>query len=232
MVDESIVREVDERLKRSYGVSRLGNKRDPLDELIFIILSNKSREEIYFASFEALKERFPNWSDVAKATVEEIEETIRFGGLAGKKAQAIKQLLNAIEEETGKVDLSFLRKWNNESAEAFLRKLPGVGPKTARCVLSYSLDRPSFAVDANVARLMWRLGWSTHTHVTARVQDQLEDMIPSDIRLSLHVNFVVHGRSVCTQLGPRCDSCTLADLCPFAFKAIDAKPPSWHEARA
>lgn len=226
MVDESIVREVDERLRQSYGVSRLGNKKDPLDELIFIILSNKSREEAYFASFAALKERFPSWSEVAKATIEEIEETIRFGGLAGKKARAIKQLLNDIEEETGKVDLSFLRKLNDESAEAFLRKLVGVGPKTARCVLSYSLDRPAFAVDANVARLMWRLGWSTHKHVTARVQDQLEDIVPPDIRLSLHMNFVVHGRSVCTQIGPRCDACMLADLCPFALKAKDAKLPS------
>lgn len=216
-VNELIIREVDERLRRSYGVSRLGNKEDPLDELIFIILSNKSREEVYFATFEALKGRFLDWSQALDASTEEIAETIRFGGLAGKKALVIKQLLNAIVSEVGKTDLSFLRGLDDQAAEAFLRRLPGVGPKTARCVLSYSLDRPAFAIDANVSRLMLRLGWSEHEHVTARVQDHLQHMVPPDIRLSLHVNFVVHGRRVCKQKKPLCDACQLVDLCPSAF---------------
>lgn len=217
-VDVTTMREVDERLRRSYGVSRLGNKHDPLDELIFIVLSSKTREEIYFATFDALKRQFPSWDEAANASTEEIAETIRFGGLADKKARAIKLLLTAVISEVGKVDLSFLRDLDDESAETFLCRLPGVGPKTARCVLSYSLDRPAFAVDANVARLMRRLGWSDHTHVSKRVQDQLQELVPPDIRLSLHVNFVVHGRSICTQLRPRCGECVLADLCPGAFQ--------------
>lgn len=183
------MREVDARFRRSYGVSRLGNKEDPLDELIFIVLSNKSREEIYFATFEALKERFPSWDDAVDTPVEEIAETIKFGGLADKKARTIKSLLAAIVAKVGEADLSFLGELDDGSAEAFLRGLPGVGPKTARCVLSYSLNRPAFAVDANVARLMRRLGWSRHSHVTLRVQDEMQETIPPDIRFSLHVNF-------------------------------------------
>lgn len=158
--DDAVIREVDDRLRSTYGVSKLGNKEDPLDELIFIILSNKSRQEIYFATFAALKERFPSWDEAANAPLEDIADTIRFGGLADKKARSIKLLLSAIVAEVGKADLSFLHDLDDEAVESFLRTLPGVGPKTARCVLSYSLDRPAFAVDANVARLMRRLGWS------------------------------------------------------------------------
>jgi hypothetical protein len=95
-VNEGTVKEVDERLRQSYGVSRLGNKEDPLDELIFIVLSNKSREEIYFATFDALKVRFPSWDEAANATPEEIAEPIKFGGLADKKARTIKLLLSTI----------------------------------------------------------------------------------------------------------------------------------------
>ncbi len=198
----------------------MGNKEEPLDELIFIILSNKSREDIYLATFEALKKQFPNWDNAVDVSTEEIAKTIRFGGLAEKKARTIKSLLAAIVAKVGEADLSFLRNEGDASAESFLRELPGVGPKTARCVLSYSLGRQSFAVDANVARLMKRLGWSQHSYVTLRVQDEMQEMIPPDIRLSLHVNFVVHGRSVCTRLRPRCGACILSDLCPSAFAVL------------
>jgi endonuclease III len=119
----------------------LGNKEDPLDELIFIILSNKSREQIYFGTFDALKRRFATWDEAAEAPVAEIAETIRFGGLADKKSRAIKLLLEAIVTEIGRADLSSLHELDDASAEAFLRGLPGVGSKTARCVLSVVLQR-------------------------------------------------------------------------------------------
>jgi len=222
-VEEFLVREVDERLRRVYRVSRLGNKEDPLDELIFIILSGVTREAIYLATFDALRARFTTWDDAARAAPEEIEEAIRSGGLAGKKSRSIARLLAAVVAEVGHADLSFLRELDDAAIEIFLRRLPGVGPKTARCVLSYSLGRPAFAVDAHVSRLMRRLGWSDHHTLTLRIQDQLQTIVPSDIRLSLHVNFVVHGRAVCTELKPRCAECVLTDLCPSAFKKVDRR---------
>lgn len=213
-VEETVIREVDARLRRIYGISRLDNKEDPLDELIFIILSGKTREPIYRATFDALTRRFPTWDDAAKVGRAELEKTIHFGGLAEKKAASIERLLMAIVSEIGRADLSFLYGQDDASAETFLRRLPGVGPKTARCVLAYSLGRSAFAVDSNVARLMRRLQWSEHEVVTARVQDRLQALVPSEIRYSLHVNFVVHGRSICTALHPACGDCVLFDLCP------------------
>ncbi|MBK9712154.1 MAG: endonuclease III [Kouleothrix sp.] len=215
---QEIVREIDRRLCEVYGVSRLGNKDDPLDELIFIILSGATQETKYNATYDALRSAFPTWDDVAGTTPAAIEAIIRFGGLAKKKSTAIARLLAAIVDRVGRADLSFLRELNDEAAYVFLRQLPGVGPKTARCVLSYSLNRPAFAVDAHVERLMRRLGWTQHHRLTDRVHNRLQEIVPPDIRLSLHVNFVVHGRLICTERDPRCADCILADICPSAFR--------------
>jgi len=217
-VDGVVVREVDARLRRLHGVSRLENKEDPLDELIFVILSGLTREPIYMATYEALRARFPTWDEAAVAAPADIEASIWFGGLAGKKSRAITRLLTAIVARVGRADLSFLCELDDRTAETFLRQLPGVGTKTARCVLAYSLGRPAFAVDVHVSRLMRRLGWSDHGRLTMSAQDRLQEIVPPDIRLSLHVSFVVHGRTVCTALRPRCKDCILADLCPSAFE--------------
>lgn len=212
--EESVIREVDRRLRAEYGLSRLGNKEDPLDELIFIILSGKTAEATYQSTFGALKAQYPDWNIAARASVCEIEGTIRFGGLAGKKAAAISRLLRAVVDRVGQTDLTFLEDLGDAGAESFLRSLPGVGPKTARCVLAYSLGRQAFAVDAHVSRMAKRLGWSKHHRLTTRVQDRLQESIPPELRLSLHVNLVLHGRLVCRALLPQCTSCILADLCP------------------
>jgi len=215
---ETLLREVDHRLRHRYGLSRLGNKDDPLDELIFIILSAKTQESTYTAAFDALKARFSSWDDASHASSEEIEAVIRFAGLSIKKSRALAGLLSAVVSRVASADLTFLRGEDDLAAYRFLRDLPGVGPKSARCVLSYSLGRAAFAVDAHVSRIVRRLGWSSHHRLTERVQDDIQALVPPEIRLSLHVNLVNLGRSVCTERSPACQLCVLADLCPSAFR--------------
>jgi endonuclease III len=219
--NKALIRKVNSRLIAAYGRTRLNNKDDPLDELIFIILSGKTQEASYLSTFDSLRRRFPTWTDAARARVRSIESAIKPGGLARKKSRAIKQLLRAIVSSVGQADLAFLRDLDDEAAYSFLRSLPGVGPKTARCVLSYSLGRPAFAVDAHVSRIVRRLGWSSHHRLTDAVHDRLQEMIPPDTRLSLHVGLVLHGRITCTERNPRCSDCVLADLCPSAYKTDD-----------
>ncbi len=214
---EPHIRAVDERLRAAYGVSRLGNKDDPLDELFFIILSGATTEATYSKTFDALRERFPTWNDVANARQEEIEVVLQPAGLSKKKASAIKAVLAALAANNGSLDLSFLNNQTDEDAYDFLRTLPGVGPKTARCVLAYStLNREAFPVDAHVSRVVQRLGWSAHDRLTDRVHDAVQATIPPDVRQSLHVNLVIHGRTTCKQRRPRCRTCVLRDLCPSA----------------
>lgn len=215
-LQDEIVREIDERLRRLYGQSRLNNKSDPLDELIFIVLSGATPEARYTACFERLRSRFPTWQDVIAAEPDDLINAIRLGGLARKKAALILGILRELESRTGNIDLTLLRDLDDGQAEAFLLTLPGVGVKTARCVLAYSLGRPAFPVDTHVFRLATRLGWTKSPTLKLSVQRSLQECIPADLRLSLHVNFIVHGRRVCTPRNPQCHACVLADLCPTA----------------
>jgi endonuclease III len=230
-VPEALVREVAARLEKAYGVPRLGNKEDPLDELIFIILSGKTSEPVYEATYEAMKARFPSWDDAARVTSDEIRETIRFGGLAPKKSVAIARILSAVTQRIGCADLSFLRGVDDVAAEAFLCSLPGVGLKTARCILSYSLHRNSFAVDSHISRIVRRLGWSIHHRLTDRVQARIQGLVPPDLRLQLHVTLVIHGRQVCRPHRPRCSECPIANLCPSCSVTHCQPRPSYdHDA--
>jgi endonuclease-3 len=110
-------------------------------------------------AFALLKARFPTWEQVAHAPAEEIEDAIRCGGLARQKARRIKEILDAIDERESRFDLSRLHDLDDPAAESYLTSLPGVGPKTAACVLAFSMGRAAFPVDTHVHRVVTRLGW-------------------------------------------------------------------------
>lgn len=99
-------------------------------------------------------------------------------------------------------------------AEAFLTSLPGVGPKVAKCVLMYSLDRKVLPVDVHVHRVARRLGFATKKRPDTS-QDLIEAEIPSNLRYGFHVNAVAHGRKVCKS-EPLCDRCPLVSICRYA----------------
>ena len=129
------------------------------------------------------------------------------------KADRLRGQLLGIRARFGKVSLARLRDMSNEEAEDFLRSLPGVGPKVARCVLLYSLDRELFPVDSNCHNVLFRVGLlPAHIHVKAD-HDYLQPLVPIGLRRSLHVNLVHHGRAICVPGTPRCDICPIVDLC-------------------
>jgi endonuclease III len=208
--------EVARRLAR-YGSPRLGNRRDPLSELVFVVLSAQTEEYNYSRTYRELRRRHRTWSGVLRAGEEGVFEAIAPGGLGRKKARQIVGILSALRSQTGHVSLRFLQDWPTEAAEEFLLTLPGVGAKTARCVLMYSLGRSVFPVDTHVLRVARRLGY---TAGPTSERDLLQDSVPAELRYDLHVRLVIHGRRVCLARRPRCWSCSLADICPAR-----AEPP-------
>ena len=209
-----LLRHVSVALSKEYGDPRLHNKSNPLDELIFIILSAKTVESSYLRTYKALRRAFPAWSGILKATPGTVAREIEVGGLAAKKESQIRSLLEAIRRRTGKVSLSFLFEATDHQAEAFLTSLPGVGLKTARCVLMYSLGRTVFPVDTHVRRVLSRLGAIEFERLTDGVQDSIQAEVPK-IRYLLHVNLVAHGRAICRARDPLCDRCVLSDVCLY-----------------
>lgn len=216
--DDEFIREIDRRL-RAYGNQRHFNKRDPFNELVFIILSAQTEYYSYHETYRALRQRFPTRESLYRASVATIASAIKAGGLSQKKAKQIKGAVRKIYKDTGRLSLAFLANWNDERTQGYLISLPGIGVKSARCIMMYSLGRNVFPVDTHVWRVSRRLGLAPSVpKPIPALENELENRIPPDIRYTLHVNMVSHGRAICTTYWPKCGQCVLQNLCPSAFK--------------
>lgn len=203
-----------------------------IDQVVGTVLSQHTSDVNSGRAFARLKARFPSWEQVAHAPVEEVEDAIRCGGIAGQKARRIKQILDVIAEREGGVDLSRLHDLDDLAAESYLTSLPGVGPKTAACVLVFSMGRAAFPIDTHVHRVATRLGWITANTTADKAYRLLAPQVPAGIRYDLHVALITHGRTVCLARRPRCDVCVLLDLCPHGLVAVDGRPADPHPAHS
>ena len=203
-------------LHRQYGSPRHGDKDDPLDELMFILLSQMTTHHSFSRVFERLKQRAPNWSEVLVMPVRRLRAIIKDAGLSHQKAPRIKAVLARVHKDFGTLKLDGLRTMSDAAATAYLTSLPGVGLKTAKCILMYSLGRAVLPVDTHVWRLARRLGVVEETIPYPRVHAVLEEIVAPADRYSFHVNAVAHGRAVCLARFPRCDRCCLRRGCTYA----------------
>jgi endonuclease-3 len=145
-----------------------------------------------------------------------VADAIRCGGIADAKARRIQQILAAIRDREGRVDLGRLHDLDDASVEDYLTSLPGVGPKTAACVLVFSMGRPAFPIDTHVHRVATRLGWIPPRTTAEQAHRILGPAVPPDIRYDLHLALITHGRTVCQAQRPRCAACVLRDDCSYA----------------
>lgn len=212
---EARLRHVSEALSSQYNNPRHHNKADPLDELMFIILSAKTSEPSYLRTYDALKKEFPNWFAISDTDPGTVAKAIASGGLSKKKEDQIRALLYALRKSDGGLSMETLRDAEDEKVEAYLTSLPGIGLKSARCVMMYSLGRMVFPVDTHCRRVLSRLGFIESRRLTDRVQDEVQAIVPPDMRYNLHVNLVAHGRAVCLSRKPRCPACIARDECRY-----------------
>jgi endonuclease III len=143
----------------------------------------------------------------------EVAHAIRSGGLANQKSVRIQGIFREIERREGSVSLERFHDMSDEEIEAYLVSLPGVGTKTASCVLAFALGRPSFPVDTHVHRIVRRLGWVDPKAGADRTYRELNPVIPPEIRYELHRRFIRHGRETCKAQMPFCSACPVFDLC-------------------
>jgi endonuclease III len=212
---EDDIRRVQRRLRASQGPFVAKPGLPVIDELVATVLSQHTSDINSERAFAQLKTRFPSWEQVADAPVDEVARAIRSGGIANQKARRIQQILAAIEVREGSLDLSGLDGLDDAAVERYLRALPGVGPKTAACVLVFSMGRPAFPIDTHVHRIVLRLGWVPATASADRAYQLLSPLVPAGIRYDLHVAMITHGRTVCRARQPSCGRCVLRDLCPY-----------------
>ena len=218
--DHQIIREVQRRLRAQQGEPGPRQPMPILDQVVGTVLSQHTSDVNSGRAFARLRARFPAWEQAAHAPVGEIEDAIRCGGLARQKARRIKAILDAIDEREGRVDLSRLHDLADLAAESYLTSLPGVGPKTAACVLAFSMGRAAFPVDTHVHRVVTRLGWVPAGATAEKAYRLLAPRVPAGIRYDLHLALIRHGRTVCLARRPRCEGCVLLDLCPYGQAVV------------
>lgn len=223
--------EIMEILDTEYGPRQWSPRSDPLDELVQTVLAQHTSDLNAARSFGQMMARFGSWEAMEEAGVDELEESIRGGGLAKQKAPRIKAILQRLKEEKRGFDLSFLAEMSTQEALAWLTSITGVGPKTARCVLLFSLGKPVIPVDTHVRRVARRLGLIGPKTSAEDAHAILEGMVPPEEAYRFHMHLIEHGRRICKAPRPRCSVCPLAFGCPSA--ELEARTaPSAVEARA
>jgi endonuclease-3 len=205
---------------------------DPLEELVVTILSQNTSDTNRDRAYQAMRARYPTWEALARARPRDLVRAIRVGGLANTKAPRILAVLREIREREGGFDLSWMRSASDHEVEEYLTSLPGVGPKTAACVLAFSLDRPALPVDTHVYRVASRLGLLPPGASAKAAHGLLRDLVPAKLRVEFHVGLIRHGRTICKAGRPRCEQCPIQDICPTApIYLSDALEPGGRRSR-
>ncbi len=206
---QRIFRAISEVLAREYGTPRHGNPEEPLDDLVYLMLTRKSpieqAEEVYNQFVEEIGH---DWGLVLERGAEYVREKTETLGMGRQRPMDIMETLDTIRETFGDLNLTQLQQCNDEECESFLTSLPGVGPKTARCVMLYALGREVFPADAHCIRVLGRVGIIppevAQNH--RRAQRMLADLVPREVAYELHVNLIAHGQAVCPPRNPDCTS--------------------------
>jgi len=206
----SRVRAIRDRLRELYGRPANDPHEDPVHELVLTILSQNTNDTNRDRAYALLRERFSSWAEVRDAPAEEVIEAIRPGGLAQSKGPRIQEVLRRLDGD----DLAWLARAPRDEAIGFLTGLPGVGRKTAACVLIFSFDRPEIPVDTHVYRVGGRLGLFPTRASFEAAHDEMLRITDSGDAYELHMNLIRHGREVCRP-APRCEACALRRMCPY-----------------
>jgi endonuclease-3 len=210
------VRAIARRLERRFGPLEPPRATDPLEELIWTVLSQHTSDANAERAYLALRAAYPSWEAVVAAPAPHVADVIRSGGLANTKAARIREILGEVHEREGRYDLDVLRTLGDREARAYLASLPGVGPKTTAVVMAFALGRDAIPVDTHVHRVSRRLGLIPPKASAERAHDLLDELVPDDVKTPIHVGLIRLGRQVCKARDPRCPACPLNDLCPTA----------------
>jgi endonuclease-3 len=209
-----------------YGVPSMKPHGHPIAELILTVLSQSTNDRNRDVAYLRLRERFALWEQVRDAPLEEVEEAIRPGGISKVKSARIQAILRAISErppqdgaappwpDAPELSLDWLPDVPLTQARDYLVALPGVGRKTAACVLLFAYGLHDVPVDTHVSRVGMRLELLRPGAPFGELHDEMLAMTPPGQELELHVNLLRHGRRTCHARSPACARCALARMCP------------------
>jgi endonuclease-3 len=199
-----------------YGIPLAQPHGHPIAELVLTVLSQSTNDRNRDVAYLGLRQRFPTWEAVRDAPVDELQEAISPGGISKIKSARIKHILQAISDtsEDGELSLDWLPAKSVQEAQRYLTGLPGVGRKTAACVLLFAFGMHDVPVDTHVSRVSTRLGLFRPGAPFEEMHDVMLAFTPRGEELELHLNLLRHGRRTCHARRPDCAGCALARMCP------------------
>ena len=220
--------QIHQRLVEVYGLPTWRPWLDPISEVVSTILSQNTNDGNRDLAFNRLRAALPTWEAVRDAPVEIIEDAIRPAGLAPQKAPRIKQALQFITEQRGRLELDFLKELPVEEARSWLIQINGIGPKTAAIVLLFALGRPAFPVDTHIYRVTRRLGLVDQKLSVEKAHQVLEQLLDPALYYPFHLNVIRLGREICRARNPRCAICVVQAWCDYfaATSQADTKVAS------
>lgn len=212
---KEILDALDERWGNEHVPPEELSYEEPLDDLLLTVLSQNTNDRNRDKAYAKLRSKYPAWSDVAAAPLEDVIDAVRIAGLGEAKGSHIKAILEIVKQKFGDYSIKELKNWETKEAREFLRSMPGVGPKTAAIVLVFDLGRAAFPVDTHISRISRRLGWAPESWDPARIQEYLEKTLPDTRFRGGHLNFLKLGRNVCDARKPKCSECPVLKWCKY-----------------
>ncbi len=194
-----------EELNKLYKIREFVDK-DSYKVLIRTILSQRTRDENTDQATKNLFGKYKNIYEVADAPLEDIEELVRCSGFYRVKAGRIKEVSRILIDQYGGEVPDNLKE---------LVELPGVGRKTANCVLVYAFESPAIPVDTHVHRISNRIGL-VNTKTPEQTEVELAKIAPKDLWIKLNDLMVQFGQSICKPMSPQCGICPISDICDYS----------------
>lgn len=215
----ALVTEILSRLDQLWRPSQWTPSNKPVDELVGTILSQNTSDVNTGRAFNSLRNAFTDWHSVASADTRDVVEAIRSGGLAQQKApriqEVLKQIIQSDDTDPNATLMDQLERMDPAEAMDWLTSFPGIGPKTAACVLMFAVGQPVVPVDTHVHRVSQRVGLISPKASADRAHVELIDIVEPEECYRFHMHLINHGRTICRARNPRCDDCTLADICDY-----------------
>jgi len=212
------VRELHDELIELHGEPSAVHSDDGVRQLITTILSQNVADIQTSKATANLFATYDSYEEIENAPQDELANVISEVGLMNQKSKRVQNALQKVREETGgEYSIEFLREMNTEEAEDWLTHIKGIGPKTASIVLSFHFDKPIFAVDTHVERLSKRFGFVDDSLSPERVHEEMNEIVPDEIKYSLHVLMITHGREYCTAQNPDCGNPVCERFCECEY---------------
>ena len=212
---EERIRSIHQDLLDVYGKQDWHDDNNGVRQLLITILSQNVADENTEKAAKNLFNDFEDYEEIEEASIQDLADSINPAGLPETKAKRIQRTLKALREQgdENKYSVDFLGVMEDSDAQAWLEEIKGIGPKTASVLLNFHFDADVMPVDTHVERIAKRFRLIPFSALNGKAHELLNETVPHEIKNSLHMLMIEHGKKNCTARNPTCQETRLKKYC-------------------